>query len=146
MARELHPPALAGLGLLDALASECTNFSRRTGLAVAWRTELASVQVDEAVGIAIYRIVQEALRNALAHAGQCRVQVRVAACEGGFRVVIEDDGTGFDPAQRRQAASLGLSSMRERARLAGLALDIASTPGQGTRIAISCTGLSASPA
>ena len=140
MARELHPPALAGLGLVDALASECANFSRRTGLTVAWRTELASVQVDEAVGIAIYRIVQEALRNALAHAGQCRVQVRVEACEGGFRVVIEDDGTGFDPAQRRQAASLGLSSMRERARLAGLALDIDSAPGHGTRIAIRCTG------
>lgn len=140
MARELHPPALAGLGLLDALASECANFSRRTGLAIAYRTELASLEVDEAVGIAIYRIVQEALRNALAHAGPCGVQVRVGACEGGFRVTIEDNGAGFDPALRRQAASMGLSSMRERARLAGLGLEISSAPGHGTRIAITCTG------
>lgn len=140
MARELHPPALAGLGLLDALASECANFSRRTGLAVAYRTELASVEVDEDVAIAIYRIVQEALRNALAHAGRCSVQARVTACDGGFRVTIEDSGVGFDPALRRQAASLGLSSMRERARLAGLGLEIDSAPGHGTRIAITCAG------
>ena len=53
MARELHPPALAGLGLLDALASECANFSRRTGLAVAYRTGMESVDVDEQVAIAI---------------------------------------------------------------------------------------------
>ncbi|MBP6815547.1 MAG: PAS domain-containing protein [Thermomonas sp.] len=140
MARELHPPALAGLGLLDALASECANFSRRTGLAVAYRTGMESVDVDEQVAIAIYRIVQEALRNALAHAGRCSVQVGVAACDGGFRVVIEDNGAGFDPALRRQAASLGLSSMRERARLAGLGLEIDSAPGRGTRIAVTCAG------
>ncbi|WP_271679806.1 two-component regulator propeller domain-containing protein [Thermomonas mangrovi] len=149
MARELHPPALAGLGLLDALAAECANFSRRTGMAVAYRADLASVDVEEDVGIAVYRIVQEALRNARVHAGPCRVQVRVAACEGGFRVAIEDDGTGFDPAQRRQADSLGLSSMRERARLAGLGLEIGSAPGQGTRITIRCTeqrGADPSPA
>jgi signal transduction histidine kinase len=126
--------------LLDALASECANYSRRTGLSITYRPEIASVEVGEEVAIAIYRIVQEALRNALAHAGRCRVQVRVAACDGGFLVVIEDDGIGFDPAQRRQAASLGLASMRERARLAGLALDISSAPGHGTQIAITCAG------
>jgi len=140
MARELHPPALAGLGLLDALASECASYSRRTGLAITFRTELASVEVDEDVAIAIYRIVQEALHNALAHAGPCSVQARVVACEGGFRLSIEDDGAGFDPALRRHAESLGLSSMRERARLAGLRLEIVSAPGQGTRIAITCAG------
>jgi signal transduction histidine kinase len=138
MAREVHPPALAGLGLLDALSSECANFSRRTGLAIRYQAEMASLAVDEDVAIAIYRIVQEALRNALAHAGECRVQATVLACDGGFRVVIEDDGPGFDPALRQQAGRLGLSSMRERARLAGLGLDIASAPGRGTRITITC--------
>ncbi len=145
MARELHPPALAGLGLLDALAAECANFSRRTGLAVAYHADVASADVDEDVGIAVYRIVQEALRNALAHAGRCSVHVRVTACDGGFRVTIEDDGAGFDPAQHRQGASLGLSSMRERARLAGLGLEIDSAPGRGTRIAMTCKTQSAAP-
>jgi signal transduction histidine kinase len=86
----------------------------------------------------MYRITQEGITNARKHARASRVMVRLAEKEGGFSVLIEDDGIGFDPTVLGAVPPqhLGLTSMRERAELAGGWLRIESEPGHGTSVKV----------
>ena len=83
--------------------------------------------------IAAYRVVQEALTNAMRHAGAERVKVIATCAPRVVRVIVMDDGIGFDPAAVGHR-SLGLAGMRERMTLAGGLLSIDSRPGNGTRV------------
>jgi PAS domain S-box-containing protein len=136
MSRELHPPALASLGLADALQAECATFAKRTGIAVEFASSAVLVDPEPEIGLALYRIVQEGLRNSLAHSGTGQVRVSVSGDEREIRLEISDSGAGFDPATILAKPGLGLSSIRERARLAGGEVDIDSAPGQGARISV----------
>jgi PAS domain S-box-containing protein len=136
LSRELHPPALEGLGLSDTLRAECNTFANRTGLAVGFERSGNFADPPAEVGLALYRIVQEALRNCIAHSGASMVAVRLDGSARQIRLVIEDHGAGFDPAAPGARPGLGLSSMRERAHLAGAALVLDSAPGRGTRIVV----------
>ncbi|MFS8479422.1 MAG: GAF domain-containing protein [Micromonosporaceae bacterium] len=80
---------------------------------------------------AVYRVAQEALHNALRHAQPRTVEISLAADGGALTLEIRDDGKGFDPAN---VASLGLASMRDRARAAGGRLAVVSRPGRGTTV------------
>jgi signal transduction histidine kinase len=80
-----------------------------------------------------YRIAQEAIANVRKHARASHVEVVLVSEGGGTRVVIRDDGVGFDPERTAPAPGhLGLPDMRERAELAGGWLRISSAPGSGT--------------
>lgn len=82
----------------------------------------------------IYRIVQEAVKNALHHADAEQVHVELTVKNKTITVVVEDDGKGFDIQNRRQREGFGLSGMRERAEETGGTLTIESEPGTGTRV------------
>jgi len=84
--------------------------------------------------VAVYRVAQEALHNALRHSGAR--QIEISLHRTARRVVLEvtDDGRGFSP--DAPASGLGLASMRERAAAAGATLSIDSAPGSGTRVAL----------
>jgi signal transduction histidine kinase len=85
----------------------------------------------------LYRIAQEALRNALRHAEPTEVTVTLAARNGSVVLEVVDDGCGFDPATAGGAARrLGLASMHERARATGGKLTVHSRPGGGTTITV----------
>jgi len=90
------------------------------------------------VAIACFRIVQEALGNAIKHSGAKHLLVRLRSSVNRLTVSVRDDGVGFDVQDPRvhalDAGSIGLSSMRERAALAGGHFDIQSSIGHGTRI------------
>ncbi|MCP4593458.1 MAG: sensor histidine kinase, partial [bacterium] len=85
----------------------------------------------------LYRIAQEALNNALKHAGASQVTLSVRFAEDSVTLEVTDNGQGFDPADVQGKAGLGLISMRERAEKIGGQLTIHSAPGEGTRVAIS---------
>jgi PAS domain S-box-containing protein len=136
LSRELHPPALEGLGLAEALGAECATFGQRTALPIEYRADALPVEPPPEVGLALYRIAQEALRNALVHARASRVHVSLAPRADGLQLEIVDDGVGFEPSRPTAARGIGLAGMRERARLAGANLVVESTPGRGTRIAV----------
>ena len=91
------------------------------------------------LALAVYRIVEQALSNARRHAAARRVAVSLATRAGGLQLEVQDDGIGFDAAQRLAGLpgqpSLGLLSMTEGARLAVGVLQIDSSPGRGTRTA-----------
>jgi PAS domain S-box-containing protein len=135
MSRELHPPALDKLGLADALRTECATFGNRTGMQIEFCAAAISEPEPE-VGLALYRIVQEGLRNSLAHSGARQAQVTLSGDERELRLEISDRGAGFDPAATTLKPGLGLSSMRERARLIGGEIEFDSAPGSGTRITV----------
>ena len=83
----------------------------------------------------VLRIAQEALQNAIKHAGATRIGVRLGAEDGRLVLEVEDDGVGFDPdGHDIRARSLGLTSMQERAERLGGRLAIASAPGRGTTV------------
>jgi signal transduction histidine kinase len=94
-------------------------------------------RLDEEAEVAVYRIAQEALANAVRYADAQTIVVALAAGEGTLTLEIRDDGRGFDPAVR-PAVALGLASMEERALALGGCLEIRSAPGAGTTIELTC--------
>ena len=128
--RELRPAALDELGPAPAIEELAARTAARHGLEVT--TDLAFEGRRSAeVETALYRIIQEALTNAVKHAGASRVAVEARDDDGALRLSVTDDGRGFDPAA--PGAGFGLAGMRERVLLLGGSLDVASGPA-GTRI------------
>jgi signal transduction histidine kinase len=130
---ELRTPTLDEQGL-GAAIRECLEEKEP---AFAYRIEdLLGSQPPAETRIVLYRIAQEALTNITKHAEASEVSVRIGPHEGGCLVEIRDDGVGFTGDVRRVSAPghLGLSSMRERAELAGGWCDIHSLAGDGTTV------------
>ncbi|HEU0316663.1 MAG TPA: GAF domain-containing sensor histidine kinase, partial [Solirubrobacteraceae bacterium] len=132
---ELRPPALARDGLEGVLRKHVDLVGRLHGIEIELTVEGAPGG-DDRRDLEVLRVAQEALQNALRHAAADRIEVRLAAATPG-RLVLEvtDDGAGFDPDDPApRARHLGLTSMHERARRLGGALEIRSTPGSGTAV------------
>ena len=133
LARQLRPSALDDHGLIPALSAQVKRFARHSGIDATLETDGQWDGLDEDKQATIYRVGQEALSNVIQHAGANRVQVRLAAQNGGAALVVEDDGAGFDPSGDDHDG-LGLGGMTERARLVGGELDVMSSPGSGTTV------------
>ena len=135
MAVDLRPPVLDDLGVEAALSSHVEEFSRRWSNPVELDCGRLN-RLSPAVGLIVYRIVQEALSNVARHASAAKAAVRVIHRNGLMRVEIEDDGVGFDVklTERPQEAGLGIFGMEERASLLGGTLTIDSTPDRGTTV------------
>ncbi len=136
---ELRPPALEHLGLADALSSYAQEWTATSGVGVdVLATGLDGMRLPSAIETTAYRIVQEALTNVLKHAQASSVSVIVERRAGELRVIIEDDGVGFEPSPGAGdgvgGRQVGLIGMAERATLAGGELTIESAPGAGTSI------------
>ncbi|GAA4257556.1 sensor histidine kinase [Dactylosporangium darangshiense] len=121
----------------DVVAELCARWERATGVPV--RLDAARVEPPTAVRYELARILQEALRNAAAHAGASAVSVRLAVTPAGrVRLRVADDGRGFavpaEPSALRARHHYGILGMRERARAAGGSLRVRSSPGSGTSI------------
>jgi two-component system, NarL family, sensor histidine kinase DevS len=131
---ELRPAALDDLGLGPAIESLAKRQAAIGGLAVELDIDIESARrLDRDTETAIYRIVQEALSNAVKHASADAVSLRVSQLPDRVQVAVEDDGRGFDPDAVR--AGFGLTGMRERALLAGGRLWVSSADGGPTRVA-----------
>jgi two-component system sensor histidine kinase UhpB len=136
VARGLHPVVLRDLGLAESLRMLAQTLSTpRLAIDVTVPEELPVMSAD--LGLAVYRIAQEAVLNAVRHAETHTVRIVVAAERDRVRLTVSDDGRGFD-SSTVGAKSLGLLGMEQRAMAVGGALAIDSTPGRGTRIAFEC--------
>ena len=140
LALELRPPELDDLGLESALETYVAEWGARYGVAadLAITGALRDRPLPADVGSTLYRVVQEALTNVAKHAGARQVSVVVEKPDGEVRLIVEDDGRGFDveatATRTRTARRLGLAGMRERAALVGGSVAIESTPGAGTTL------------
>jgi len=143
LARELQPLLLRDLGLDGSLRSLADGISSPT-LRVVTDFRSAVPRLDEEVEVTVYRIAQEALANAVRHAGAGTIVVTLAATADMLALEVEDDGRGFDPTVR-PASALGLASMEERALALGGQLTIDSTPDRGTSITLVCPLVAGGP-
>jgi signal transduction histidine kinase len=84
----------------------------------------------------LFRIVQEAMRNAVRHANATRITVRARRGEGHLRVEIEDDGKGVSSTELRKPESIGVLGMQERTRALGGQFVLNSEPGTGTKVTV----------
>jgi PAS domain S-box-containing protein len=136
IARGLRPPALEEVGLVSALDSLVRSLGRAHSLDIELAVESVGDRLDADAELALYRIVQEALTNAIRHSGASRIVVSLYGDGMAMGAVVEDDGRGFVPERDYGEAGrgLGLVGMRERARNAGGSLEIASAPDKGTRV------------
>ncbi|CRK58913.1 putative two-component system sensor kinase [Alloactinosynnema sp. L-07] len=130
----LRSPDLAGDGLDIALRKQVDLLDRVHEPAVRFRSRdvprLAAAREE-----AVYRIVQEALHNALRHAKASKIDIDLCFASQKLVLVIEDDGVGFDPSSSGPSTRrLGLGSMRERARAAGGRLNVTSEQPGGTTV------------
>jgi DNA-binding NarL/FixJ family response regulator/two-component sensor histidine kinase len=132
------PSVLGGRSLAAALDEQVKEFGRRTRVLASFIQIGGPVTLDEERSVALVRIAQEALHNVEKHAAAQRVRVELEADAGAgeVRLLVADDGCGFDLAHTDapRSDSFGLISMDERARLAGGQLEIESAPGWGTRV------------
>jgi signal transduction histidine kinase len=116
------------------LRSECERFSQTCSTQLEANAAEIPERLPRDVALCLFRVAQEGLRNIARHAGASRAQVRLQRLGGGLQLTVEDDGSGFDPAQQRGRTSLGHAGMQQRIKLLGGKIDIASRPGYGTTI------------
>jgi signal transduction histidine kinase len=131
MALLLRPSMLDDLGLVAALEWQGREVSRHSEMEVDVQSENVSEDLPDDYKVTIYRVVQEALNNAVRHAGARNAWVRVEQIEGGIKVTVKDDGRGFDPKRSR---GMGMLGMEERVRRLGGRIAFQSAPGQGTTV------------
>jgi two-component system CheB/CheR fusion protein len=137
IAHQLHPSTLDHLGLAIALRSYCRDFSSREELPVRFTAVNAPKNIPSDIASSLYRIVQEALRNAAKHAGKATVTVTLTGGKEELRLRIRDNGVGFMPSRVRGQGGLGLVSMEERVRLLNGNFEVQSRPQRGVTINIS---------
>jgi two-component system CheB/CheR fusion protein len=136
LAWELRPAALDDLGLALSVENFAREFSHHTGI----RTEFHAVGMKRMrfafeIETNLYRIAQEALNNVFKHAKGKHVSVLLEKRDGAISLIIEDDGVGFNPKNRRnRTRGVGLIGMSERAKICGGKLEIESARGKGTTI------------
>ena len=140
--RQLRSKVTPDVGLAELLATELSRFAQRTGIHVEFTPSVDASRLSLAVEQELWRIAQGALTNVERHAKATVVQV-TWTCDGQFgRLVLADNGAGFDPAAAARASSpsAGLTDMRERANAIGGRLVVDSQPGGGTWMSVEVNG------
>lgn len=136
LAWELRPASLDDLGLALSVENFAREFSHHTGI----HTEFHAVGMKRTrlafeIETNLYRIAQEALNNIFKHAKAKNVSVLLEKRDGAISLIVEDDGVGFNPKNRRnRTRGMGLVGMSERAKICGGTLEIESARGKGTTI------------
>ncbi len=138
LAWELRPAALDDLGLERAVAQFLDEWSSRYGVSVEFHFGLGAERPLPEIETTLYRVLQEAMTNVAKHAHADHVGVLIEKVDNQIRMVIEDSGRGFSPADVGKGAAsrtrFGLLGMTERVTLAGGSFDVETAPGRGTHL------------
>lgn len=140
MSVELRPKMLDELGLTKAVQWYTEDFEHRTGISCLLNTHYGTIQegaIRKEVATAAYRILQEAMVNALRHSKADKVAIDISIRKGRLIIAITDNGIGIDTGRLKDSSSLGLLGMMERASIVGGSLRIRGNPGRGTRVTMS---------
>jgi signal transduction histidine kinase len=132
---ELRPGALAEEGLVSALRKQGAALTAREQVAITVDGPEQRLDLGAGVEEHLYRIASEALNNVVKHARAEHAAVQVTAEAGALRIVVSDDGAGFDP-DAAHTGSIGLSTMAERAQAISAAFTVTSARGAGTVVTV----------
>ena len=134
LAYQLHPAKLDQLGLVTAARSWCRDLSQQSGLTIDFSAERVPPDLSTDISLALYRILQESLRNVVRHSRTTAAHVELVSESDDLRLTISDEGQGFDVHEARRTGGLGLLSMQERMRLLQGTITVHSSQGHGTRV------------
>jgi PAS domain S-box-containing protein len=133
LSHDLHSANLEYLGVVAGMESWCREFGERQEAQIDYRHDVQAGLPSE-IGLCLFRVLQEALHNAVKHSGVKCIEVRLHNEPGEIHLIVSDMGKGFDAQAERQGKGLGLISMRERVRLVNGRITIESKPKSGTTI------------
>jgi signal transduction histidine kinase len=131
--RAMRPPILDGRTLDGALRDLVNRSKQLSSEQIRFQVTGRAAAIPSEVEDELLRIVNEALTNAIKHAAACTIDVDLLFEDDSVRIVVRDDGAGFDPA-RTPHDGVGLRSMHERAQRVGATVTLASEPGSGTEV------------
>ena len=132
---DLRPSILDDLGLVTTIGWLCRQFqSFHSHIGIENEIAIGEEDIPDTLKIVVFRIMQEALNNIAKYSKEDRISLSFVKSDSSIELTIEDNGTGFDLNSARHKRGLGLTSMQERALLAGGRVAIDSTPGVGTTI------------
>jgi PAS domain S-box-containing protein len=136
LSHELHSAKLEYLGVVGGMRSWCKEFSGRQGIQIEFKSPEAKISLPPEVGLCLFRVLQEALHNAVGHSGVKRIEVQLREDSGEIHLVVSDLGRGFDLETAMQGQGLGLTSMQERVRSVNGTIEIQSKPMGGTAVRV----------
>ena len=136
VARALHPTAVDYQGLEPAMRTLVELQEQASGVPIAVTFSGPLGTLDGPRRLAIYRIAQEAMSNAVRHGKATAIEMAVSAGPEAVQLTVRDDGRGFELGPRQSARGLGLTAMEERTKLLRGRLDVTSQPGRGTQVTV----------
>jgi PAS domain S-box-containing protein len=134
LSHELHSAKLEYLGIVGAIRNFCKEYGDRQKLEIDFKSHDLPTAIPSELSLSLFRVLQEALRNATKHSGVKSFEVRLWGTPDEIHLTVMDSGAGFDSAAARQGRGIGLVSMEERLKLLKGTLAIESQPRRGTTI------------
>jgi two-component system sensor histidine kinase UhpB len=135
IASELRPPLLDDFGLTAAIEWQLEELAKKTGIRVEFRSDLGGCTIEEARSIGMFRILEEALKNAVRHSKPKTIKVSLLQGEESLELRVTGTGTGARKRDVANEMSLGLLEMHERVLALGGALEVAGVSAGATNIA-----------
>jgi len=138
LSHRLHSAKLEALGLIPTMRGYCRELSEQRDVLIDFTYSRVPDQVTQAVSLCLFRILQEALNNAIKHSGTRHFEAHLERVEDALRLTVRDRGVGFDPEVAMYKEGIGLISMKERVSLVRGTVSIVSKPQNGTVITAHC--------
>lgn len=134
LSHQLHSSKLEYLGVVAAMRAFCKEFGIQQRVEIEFRSQDLPSPPSPEVSLSLFRVLQEALHNAVKHSGVRRFAVELREQAGEIHLAVNDLGAGFDVRAAKESRGLGLTSMQERLRLVNGELSVESQPKGGTTI------------
>ena len=134
LSHHLHSSKLDYLGIVAAIRSLCTEFSRQHKVNIYFNEKDVPKHLPKDISLCLFRIAREGLQNAVKYSGTNQFSVALWAIEEEVQLVVKDAGAGFDVEEAKKQRGIGLLSMQERIHLVHGRFSVDSKPGMGTRI------------
>jgi PAS domain S-box-containing protein len=134
LSHRLHSSKLELMGLVAAAAGICQELSTRQNVEIDFHSENIPKGLPREISLCLFRVLQEALQNALKHSGKRRFEVSLTRASNEIQLSVHDSGVGFDPEKVISGGGLGLTSMKERLKLVGGRLSVDSKLQRGTTV------------
>jgi PAS domain S-box-containing protein len=132
LSHRLHSSKLEYLGIAAAASSFCREISETQGVRIDFHSEGVPKKLPQEIALCFFRVLQEAIQNALKHSGSLDLQVWLRGAPNEIELAVSDSGIGFDPEEAITGRGLGLTSMKERLKLVHGELFVESQPQRGT--------------
>ena len=134
LSHRLHPPVLDYVGLKAAASAYCSELAEQHKVQISLQSQNIPPDLSREVSLCLFRILQEALQNAIKHSGSKHFRVSLKAGTNEIELAVHDTGTGFKPEEAFKGRGIGLRSMKERLEVVNGKISIDSEMGRGSTI------------